>query len=164
MPCLRTRKDLQCSDQYHPSHIFKMTRTYYWECVSLHPSWKEYGVYHSDNTVMKQQAHISKLAKSLPPLGNTVVPFVTIESHSSSWQAHLERISDFLMVSKEVWWTSNQQGDVEFFDGEKTGVDSRTEGPKLHHFRLSNFKTEEAYLIECWSLCLEAKIPYLFTC
>ncbi len=125
---------------------------------------KNMGVYHSDNTVAKQQAHISKLAKSLPSLGNTVVPFVIIESHSSSGQAHLERISDFLMVGKEVWWTSNQEGDGEFFDGEKTGVDSRGECPKLHHFHSSNFKKEEAYLIKCWSLCPEAKFPYLFMC
>ena len=117
------------------------------------------GAYHSDNSVTKQQAHISKLAKSLPPLGNTVVPFVTLASSSSYWQAHLERISDFLIVGKDIWWSSNEEGDVEFFDGKNTGVDVRSEGPKLHHFRSSNFKEEEAYLTKCWSMCLEAKIP-----
>ena len=48
---------------------------------------------------------------------------------------------------------------MEFFDGKNTGVDVRSEGPKLHHFRSSNFKEEEAYLTKCWSMCLEAKIP-----
>ena len=43
------------------------------------------GAYHSDNSVTKQPTHISKLAKSLPPFGNTVVPFVTLASSSSSW-------------------------------------------------------------------------------
>ena len=37
----------------------------------------EMGAYQSKNTLLKQQAHISKLAKSLPSLGNTVVPFST---------------------------------------------------------------------------------------
>ena len=117
---------------------------------------KEMGAYHSENIVPKQQAHISKLAKSVPSLGNT---FSTITSHSSSWQAHLERISDFLVVGKDVWWTSNEEGDVEFFDSILTEVDSRVEGPRLHHFRSSNFKDEEEYLNECWSMCLEKKIP-----
>jgi hypothetical protein len=120
---------------------------------------KKMGAYHSDNSVTKQQAHISNLAKSLPPLGNTVVPFVTLASSSSSWQAHLERISDFLIVGKDIWWSSNEEGDLEFFDGKNTGVDVRSEGPKLHHFRSSDFKEEEAYLTKCWSMCLEAKIP-----
>ncbi|CAB4036613.1 Hypothetical predicted protein [Paramuricea clavata] len=82
---------------------------------------KKLGSYHSDNSVTKQQAHISKLAKSLPPLGNTVVPFFTLASSSSSWQADLERISDFLIVG-------NEEGDVEFF-GKNTVVDVRSEGP-----------------------------------
>ena len=120
---------------------------------------KKMGAYHSENTVPKQQAHISKLAKSVPSLGNTVVPFSTITSHSSSWQAHLERISDFLVVGKDVWWTSNEEGDVEFFDSIQTEVDSRVEGPRLHHFRSSNFKDEEEYLNESWSMCLEKNIP-----
>jgi hypothetical protein len=58
-----------------------------------------------------------------------------------------------------VWWTSNQEDEVEFFDSEKTGVESRAEGPKLHHFHSSNFKEEEADLKDCWPKCLEAKIP-----
>ena len=120
---------------------------------------KKMGAYQSENTLPKQQAHISKHAKSLPSLGNTVVPFSTITSHSSSWQAHLERISDFLVVGKGVWWTSNDEGDVEFFDSIHSTANSRVEGPSLHHFRSSNFKDEEQYLNECWSICLEKKIP-----
>jgi hypothetical protein len=60
----------------------------------------------------------------------------------------LERISDFLVVGKDVWWTSNEKCDGEFFDSFQTEVDSRVEGPRLHHFRSSNFKDEEEYLNE----------------
>ena len=73
--------------------------------------------------------------------------------------SHLERISDFLIVFKYIWWSSNEEGDVELFDRKNTGVDVRSEGPKLHHFRSSDFKEEEIYLTKCWSICLEAKIP-----
>ena len=118
---------------------------------------KKMGRYHLENTVSNQQTHISKLAKSLPALGNTVVPFTIITSHSSSWQAHLERISDFLMLGKDVWWTSNEEGEVEFFDSVESKIDSKVEGPRLHHFRSSNFKYEEEYLNECWSVCLSGK-------
>ncbi|CAB4015179.1 Hypothetical predicted protein [Paramuricea clavata] len=59
--------------------------------------------------IVQQQNHISKLAKSLPSLGNTVVPFSTITRHSKSWRAHLERISDFLILGRGVWWTSNEE-------------------------------------------------------
>ncbi|CAB4002167.1 Hypothetical predicted protein [Paramuricea clavata] len=119
---------------------------------------KKLGEYHSENTIDQQQNHISKLAKSLPSLGNTVVPFSIITRHSKSWQTHLERISDFLMFGRGVWWTSNEEGDVEFFDSMQSGVDSRSEGPKLHHFRSSNFKEEEDHLHKCWSVCIEKKI------
>ena len=120
---------------------------------------KKMGTYHLENTVSNQQTHISKLAKSLPALGNTVVPFTIITSHSSSWQAHLERISDFLMLGKDVWWTSNEEGEVEFFDSVESKMDSKVERPRLHHFRSSNFRYEEEYLNQCWSVCLEKKIP-----
>ena len=63
-----------------------------WEVIGYHTKQMSCGAYQSENTLPKQQAHISKLAKSLPSLGNTVVPFSTITSRSSSWQAHLERI------------------------------------------------------------------------
>ena len=47
------------------------------------------------------------------------------------------------MVGKEVWWISNKEGDVEFFNAETTAdADSRANGPKLHHFCSSNFKEE----------------------
>ena len=119
---------------------------------------KNMEAYHTDNTTTKQQAYISKLAHTVPALGNTVFPFSLIKGHSSSWQAHLERISDFLLAGKDVWWTSNKDGDVEFFDSKQSKIDCRAEGPKLHHFRSSNFKEEESFLTECWSICLEKEV------
>ena len=47
----------------------------------------------------------------------------------------------------------HENGDIEFYDGEQP-PDNHSEGPSLHHFRSSNFKSEEKYLEECWEKCL----------
>ena len=77
-------------------------------------------------------------------------------NHPASWQAHLERISDFLRVGRGVWWDTNENGDTHFFDW-KGSPESLEAGPVLHHFRSCSFKSEESYLKECWLKCLEQK-------
>ena len=62
---------------------------------------------HHASSVEKQQAHVSKLASSLPGFPNTVIPKDMLVNHPSSWQAHLERISDFLLVGKGFWWNKS---------------------------------------------------------
>ena len=47
----------------------------------------------------------------------------------------------------------HENGDIEFYDGEQP-PDNHAEGPSLHHFRSSNFKSKEKYLEECWKKCL----------
>ena len=56
---------------------------------------KEMGL-HSDDA-SQQQDEISNLAKSLPPPTNTRIPLHLVKQHNSDWQAHLQRISDFLL-------------------------------------------------------------------
>jgi hypothetical protein len=63
------------------------------------------------------------------------------------------------VVGKDVWWTSNEEDDVKFFDSIRTELYSRVEGPRLHNFRSNNFKDEEEYLNKCWPMCLENIIP-----
>jgi hypothetical protein len=45
----------------------------------------------------KQKTFVSKVAAFLPSYGNTIIPQQVTEKHVRSWQAHLERISDFLL-------------------------------------------------------------------
>ena len=111
---------------------------------------------HHASSVEKQQAHVSKLASSLPSFPNTVIPKDMLVNHPSSWQAHLERISDFLLVGKGFWWNKNENGNIYFLDA-KGNPESMETGPSLHHFRSSSFKSEESYLKECWLKCLEQK-------
>ncbi|CAB4034270.1 Hypothetical predicted protein, partial [Paramuricea clavata] len=97
--------------------------------------------------ISKQEVTVSKVASSLPPYGNTIIPYEIIEKHTRSWQAHLERVSDFLLTGKGSWWMEHENGDIKFYDGEQP-PDNHCEGPSLHHFRSSNFKSEEKYLEE----------------
>ena len=110
----------------------------------------------SENCVEKQQSHVSRLAHSLPPQKNTKIPKTLIKKYSSSWQAHLERISDFLLPGEGVWWSQDDEF-VEFFDacGE---AEFREEGPPLHHFRSSTLKNEDQCLKRCWQQCLEREV------
>ncbi len=92
----------------------------------------------------------------MPNLPNTVIPREILANHPSSWQAHLERISDFLLVGKGFWWDESDNGDIHFIDA--TGnPESLERGPLLHHFKSSTFKSEETYLKKCWLKCLEQK-------
>jgi hypothetical protein len=91
------------------------------------------------SSVEKQYAQVSKLASSLPNFPNTVIPKDMLVNHPSSWQAHLERISDFILLGKGVWWDECENGDILFFDA-KGSPESLEKGPFLHHFRSSSFK------------------------
>ena len=119
-----------------------------------------------DTTTQKQQNNITKLAASLPKFPNTKVPSCILDEHKYSrwWQAHLERISDFLLPGEGVWWVYHEtSGQVEFFDSEAE-QETRNEGPSLHHFRSTSFKQEEHYLSQCWNMCTQqnVKVPAHF--
>ncbi|XP_070555061.1 uncharacterized protein [Ptychodera flava] len=79
-------------------------------------------------------SEISKLGKSLSFGGNTVFPLNLMRRHTLI-QAHMERISDYIIRGADIWWTQRDDG-VEFFDGTNE-QDSKPEGPILKHFRSS---------------------------
>lgn len=54
-----------------------------------------------------------------------------------------------------MWWCQDDEF-VEFFD-DCSEPEFREEGPKLHHFRSTNFKNEEEYLMKCWHQCVETE-------
>jgi hypothetical protein len=137
------------TSSFHPDHIISNI------LVRLQAE-KDLAARHKASLVQKQQDHVSKLASSLPNLPNTVIPREILVNHPSSWQAHLERISDFLLVGKGFWWDESDNGDIHFTDA-KGNPESLERGPLLHHFRSSTFKSEETYLKKCWLKCLEQK-------
>ena len=103
------------------------------------------------------EAKLSQLASSLPCFGNTILlPVLSkmIIDHSSSWQAHLEHVSDYILLGEGVWWKKIGNESIEFFDGE-SHPNFKSEGPSLHHFHSTNFEKEVNYLKECWEKCME---------
>ena len=65
----------------------------------------------------KQKSDVSKLASALPSFPNTIFSSNFLKKHSHSWQGHLEKIADFLVVGEGVWWTRDSEGSIQFFDG-----------------------------------------------
>ena len=133
------------TSSYHPSHIIGNI------FIRLQAE-KEMQAFQGAQD-SRQEATVSKLATSLPAYGNTIIPKMLTEKHIRSWQAHLERISDFLLAGEGIWWLKKESGDIEFLDGEMA-VSHHPKGPLLHHFRSSNFSAEEEYLKKCWQECL----------
>ena len=108
--------------------------------------------------VSKQQKHVSKLASALPPFGNSKFSTSFLIEHSSSWQAHLEKISDYILPGKGVWWNKSDEGCMEFFDAEGN-AEHQPNGPEVHHYRSTTFQAEEKNLDECWQSCLNKQVP-----
>ena len=73
---------------------------------------------------------------------NTTITHDFISRCTASWQAHLTRISLFLLPGKGVWWKNTQDG-YEFMDGSEE-PNCHAEGPPLCHFR--NTSLEDVYL------------------
>ena len=112
---------------------------------------------HFSSAGTKQQSDVSKLASALPSFPNTLFSSNFLKKHSRSWQAHLEKIADFLVVGEGVWWTRDSEGSIQFFDG-IGNEEEHEEGPHVHHYRSSSFKQEERYLANCWQSCLSNNI------
>ena len=98
---------------------------------------------------------VSHVAKHLPKFGRTRVDTSFIQDRKDSWQAHLVRISPFL-VAGEVWWNETEGG-YEFFDGEDDSNTHSNDGFTLH-FREHTVGDVEHRRDACWSKILREKI------
>lgn len=114
---------------------------------------------HRDHTqtIAKQNSIISKQAKLLPPQKRTLLNSTLLKKFPLLVQSHLERIPDFLLPGRNVWWSVDAEG-LTFNDG--PGNDNnRPEGPQLRHFRLifierrENMDSAEVAGMSC-SLCI----------
>ena len=70
----------------------------------------------------KQENAISKIYREMKNPGNTFISFEYIKNNASQWQAHLERISDYLLPGKGIWWNETDKG-IEFYDTDEYFVD-----------------------------------------
>ena len=116
------------------------------------------------STIQEQESRLRKLSKCLPKAENSIIPHRVIIKYQSAYQAHLERVSDFLLCGEGIWWRHIAKG-VEFFD-----VTSQSEThpeadtlPPLHHFRSHTLKSESKYLQDNWKKCVSSaavQIPH----
>ena len=98
------------------------------------------------------ESRISKAAKCLPKFGRTVFPIQFVNCRVSSYQAHLETCSDFLLPGPGIWWKREGSEDatrIVNFDGPED-LDQHPQGPQLYHFRNTTISSESENLKEIW--------------
>ena len=69
----------------------------------------------STKSLKVQQGKITRLAKVVGLKHNTIIPTEWLHQFPLQYQAHLERISDYLVSRPGVWWRKVDNG-IEFFD------------------------------------------------
>ena len=99
-----------------------------------------------------QQSKIGKFARNLPDFPNTTIPSELLDKEL--YQAHLEKISDFLLCGKGIWWHADEDTKEIVFHDNKAMPEFQEQGPPLHHFRSSSFVSERSYLENKWEECL----------
>lgn len=109
------------------------------------------------DSLKEQESQFGKLARCLTPPENTGIPHRVVLKYPQVYQAHLERISDFLHCGEGIWWRHILTG-IEFHDapGERLRNDT---GAPLPHFRSHILQSEEQYLRDCWNECLAQQGP-----
>ena len=100
-----------------------------------------------------QQSKIGKFARNLPDFPDTAIPYELLDKEQ--YQAHLEKISDFLLCGRGVWWHVDEETKEIVFHDSKGQPEFQEQGPPRHHFRSSSFASERVYLKEKWEECLD---------
>ena len=98
--------------------------------ILVHMNFEQQKAAMQSETIHKQDSEVSKLVRALPPKRNTLIPREWIEHSPVNYQAHLERIGDYLLPGPGVWWQYVDSG-VEFFDVDTPG---NPLNPTLNHF------------------------------
>ena len=99
-----------------------------------------------------QESQISHFAHQLPKAANT--SFFGDLFQSEMYQAHLERISDYLLPGEGVWWHRDEESCSIVFHDSVDEDDWRDEGPAMCHFRSSSLKSIELRVQSSWEKCL----------
>lgn len=90
------------------------------------------------NPIQNSDSQVRRAASNLERFSGTVISKSFTSTRNHSWQAHLERISPFLVHGKGVWWLETAD-DYRFLDG-TTDPEYHQEGPPLLHYRLSTLQ------------------------
>ena len=96
---------------------------------------------------------VSKLQQCWSQNTNTVIPRKWLEQDRPHYQAHLERICDYLVEGPNAWWKHTTDG-VEFFDATNLPQSLLCK----HLYRSSNLSRNDTFLMEQWKKCIELNI------
>ena len=107
------------------------------------------------NIFHSAKSRVETVASKIVPFGGTRISDEFISARPHSYQAHLERISSFL-VHENVWWERKNDGYL-FYDSDEDPC-FRGEGPPLNHFRSCSIEDIEKKSEECWKCIIEQKI------
>lgn len=93
----------------------------------------------------------------MPSYTGTYVSKTFIKSHRHSWQAHLERISNYLILGEDVWWRKDREGFL-FYDSDDD-LNFRDPGPKLAHFRDTTLEELAKEKARKWEELVLRRVP-----
>ncbi len=103
------------------------------------------------------QTKVSKVAKHVSAYPGTRVDKQLLTNRSSSWQAHLQRLSTYLVLGHGEWWREDEAGFV--FHDSDSDPDFRESGPNLHHFRTTTLQEVFQVQRESWKMIVDQHIP-----
>ena len=111
------------------------------------------------STLQTAETRIQKEAQQLGLTQNTTVETDFVITRISSWQAHLQRLSRYLVCGEGIWWHRVDKG-YEFHDGNHS-PDFHVQGPDLLHFRHTTLKELEEKIAKIWEqvLCESVTLP-----
>ena len=108
------------------------------------------------NPLTTQESEIGKLAQALPSKTNTIIPHSWARATPTQYQAHLERISDYLKPGPSVWWKATTDG-IEFFDS-GTDPSHMPPSPQMMHYRSTTLLDVDLHLQQVWEECTTANV------
>ena len=100
-----------------------------------------------------QNSRIGLRAADLPEYVGSVFTPKWIKKRPFAWQAHLKRITHFLIHGKGAWWTTSELGNVHFHDGESHS-DCYPAGPHVLHADSSLLEDANVRSTKCWYDCI----------
>lgn len=110
----------------------------------------------SEKVIACQESQIKSISSAVGPMQNTIFPHSMMQNVSGHYQAHLERIGDYLVPGPGVWWKKVDHG-IMFLDGSNED-DFKDAGPVLHHFKSMSLNNIDAYLKQQWEICCTSNV------
>ena len=136
------------TSNHHANHVITNI------LVRIHEEQKLHDV---SNTIKKQESEVQTLAGILHHKKNTVIPQAWLHNKSIHYQAHLERIGDYLLQGQGKWW-NYVEGGVEFYDIHTPNPLPSL--PQIQHYRSTTLGDIESHLLMKWEQCsTEVELP-----